>query len=94
MGKFTPENPIFDGKNHGFPVDFPLIQSSDIHLTSFSIFCCRAPLDRGFPGYTLTAEGECEMKGEGFFVAIGVVGAVRKSGRSRGFEGDSKGFQW
>eukprot|EP00438_Fugacium_kawagutii_P020093 Skav232645 [mRNA] locus=scaffold2334:42208:50306:- [translate_table: standard] len=29
---------------------------------------------RGFPGYTLTAEGECEMKGESFFVAIGVVG--------------------
>jgi len=29
-----------------------------------------------FPGYTLTAEGECEMKGEGFFVAIGVVGAI------------------
>lgn len=36
---------------------------------------------RGFPGYTLTAVGECEMKGEGFFVAIGVVGA-----------GDSKGY--
>lgn len=29
-----------------------------------------------FPGYTLTAVGECEMKGEGFFVAIGVVGAI------------------
>lgn len=29
-----------------------------------------------FPGYTLTSEGECEMKGEGFFVAIGVVGAI------------------
>lgn len=29
---------------------------------------------RGFPGYSLTAEGECEMKGESFFVAIGVVG--------------------
>ena len=24
------ESPIFDGKNHGFPVDFPLNQSSDI----------------------------------------------------------------
>ena len=42
---------------------------------------------RGFPGYTLTAEGECEMKGEGFFVAIGVVGAW-KVGRA----GDSKGW--
>jgi len=29
-----------------------------------------------FPGYSLTSEGECEMKGESFFVAIGVVGAV------------------
>lgn len=30
--------------------------------------------NRGFPGYSLTSEGECEMKGESFFVAIGVVG--------------------
>ncbi|CAK9106774.1 unnamed protein product [Durusdinium trenchii] len=29
-----------------------------------------------FPGYTLTPEGECEMNGESFFVAIAVVGAL------------------
>eukprot|EP00435_Cladocopium_sp_Y103_P004957 s1190_g1.t1 len=52
-----------------------------------------------FPGYTLTAEGECEMKGEGFFVAIGVVGAIAvvvaaawylSEGISEGMEGQNR----
>ena len=29
MGKFTGKPNQFDGKNHGFPVNFPLIQSSE-----------------------------------------------------------------
>jgi len=36
MGKFTPEKPIFDGKNHGFPVDFPLNQSNETTIGDFN----------------------------------------------------------
>lgn len=31
-------------------------------------------LRSGFPGYQLTPEGECEMKGQSFFAMIAVVG--------------------
>jgi hypothetical protein len=37
MGKLEPETPIFDGKNHGFSVDFPLNQLNHDFILSFPI---------------------------------------------------------
>ena len=60
-GKILTGSPIFDGKNHGFPVDFPLKQPNE--TTVYQVFCRR--ISRRFSAFqkSLRADGRCRLSG-------------------------------